>query len=111
MKIPCKAPKLNLNGQYMKIRLALASLFSIIISETIFNLIRFYVPLIYIKLTPTLLITMTIVIIVLPIAVYLIKKVKKIEQIDIYDKNTWFNIFKFELNYIAENNEFNKLIS
>jgi uncharacterized integral membrane protein (TIGR00697 family) len=103
--------KLNLNGHYMKVRLALASLFSIIMSGTIFNLIRFYVPLIYIKLMPTLFITMTIAIIILPIAVYLIKKVKQIEQIDIYDQNTRFNIFKFEVNYIDENNEFNKLTS
>ena len=80
-------------------------------SGTIFNLIRFYVPLIYIKLMPTLFITMTIAIIILPIAVYLIKKVKQIEQIDIYDQNTRFNIFKFEVNYIDENNEFNKLTS
>ena len=60
---------------------------------------------------PTLFNTITIAIIILPIAVYLIKKVKQIEQIDIYDQNTRFNIFKFEVNYIDENNEFNKLTS
>jgi uncharacterized PurR-regulated membrane protein YhhQ (DUF165 family) len=101
--------KLNLNGNYMRIRLALVSLFSIIMSGTIFKLLIVNIPLIDVKLIPTLFITMTIVIIFLPIAVYLIKKVKQIEQIDIYDQNTRFNIFKFEVNYTANNNEFNKL--
>lgn len=93
----------------MRIRLALVSLFSIIMSGTIFKLLIVNIPLIDVKLIPTLFITMTIVIIFLPIAVYLIKKVKQIEQIDIYDQNTRFNIFKFEVNYTANNNEFNKL--
>ena len=38
----------------------------------------------------------------------LAKKIKKYEQIDIYDINTKFNMFKFEINYTVENNKFNK---
>jgi hypothetical protein len=45
----------------------------------------------------------------LPIIIFLIEKVKKIEAIDIYDQNTQFNFFKFEVNYIPKNNGFNKL--
>ena len=41
--------------------------------------------------------------------IYLIEIVKKIEEIDIYDQNTQFNFFRFEVNYIARNNGFNKL--
>lgn len=101
--------KLKLSGYYMKLRLLISVLFSIIIGGTIFNHIKFYGPFFDIKLIPATFISVLTLLITLPIIIYLIEKVKKMEEIDIYDQNTKFNFFKLEVNYIPINNEFNKL--
>lgn len=101
--------KLKLHGYYLKLRLAISVLFSLIISGTIFNLINNYGAIIDLKLISTAFITTLTLLLALPIIIYLIEKVKKIEEIDIYDQNTLFNFFKLDVNYIPRNNGFNKL--
>ncbi|MBA3660224.1 MAG: queuosine precursor transporter [Gammaproteobacteria bacterium] len=40
----------------------------------------------------------------LPISLYLVRKLKKVEQLDIYDKKTKFNLFSLEVNYTKKDN-------
>ncbi len=49
-----------------------------------------------------------IIIVASPILVYFSKKIKKLEQIDIYDPNIKFNMFNLEINDTVENNKFYK---
>ncbi|WP_342220523.1 VUT family protein [Rickettsiella endosymbiont of Miltochrista miniata] len=101
--------KLRLNGYYIKFRLAISVLFSMVISGTIFNLINYNEAFIDLKFISTAFISVLTLLISLPFIIFLIEKVKKIETIDIYDQNTQFNFFKFEVNYIPGNNGFNNL--
>lgn len=101
--------KLKLSGYYMKLRLLIPVIFSIIISGSIFSLINTYAALMNQKFISNAFISILTLLIILPIMIYLIEIVKKIEEIDIYDQNTQFNFFRFEVNYIARNNGFNKL--
>lgn len=101
--------KLKLNGYYMKLRLLIPVIFSIIISGSIFSLIKTYAALMNQKFISNAFISLLTLLIILPLMIYLIEIVKKIEEIDIYDQNTQFNFFRFEVNYIARNNGFNKL--
>lgn len=102
--------KLKLHGYYMKFRLIISVLFSIIISSIIFNFISTYGNFIDLKFISTVFISLLILLITFPIMIYLIDNVKKIEAIDIYDQNTQFNFFKFEVNYIPRNNGFNQQV-
>lgn len=100
--------KIYTDGYGMKLRFVLATSLSIIISGIIFNFIKPYDSIFLIKLLSILFFDIIIITIISPIIVYLAKKTKKLEQIDIYDTNTNFNIFKLEINYTAENNKFRK---
>lgn len=100
--------KTYMDGYCMKLRFVLVTSLSVIFSKIIFNLIKFQESLFLIKLLSALIFTGITIIVSSPILVYLAKKIKKYEQIDIYDINTKFNMFKFEINYTVENNKFNK---
>lgn len=100
--------KTYMDGYCMKLRFVLITSLSVIFSKIIFNLIKFQESLFLIKLLSALIFTGITIIVSSPILVYLAKKIKKYEQIDIYDINTKFNMFKFEINYTVENNKFNK---
>ncbi len=100
--------KIYTDGSGMKLRFVLATSLSIIISGIIFNLIKYYDSIFFIKLLSTLFFAIIAVTILSPIIVYLTKKLKKFEQIDIYDTNTNFNMFKLEINYAPGNNKFHK---
>lgn len=100
--------KIYMNGYLMKLRFILATSLSITMVGIIFSLVKFHDSIFYIKLLPALFFTGITIIVSSPIVVYFAKKIKKIEQIDIYDTNTKFNMFCFEVNYTAENNKFYK---
>lgn len=101
--------KLSMNGYYMKLRLVISTILSMTITGIIFNFIASYDKLINIKLMPTIFMATMTIMLAFPILSYLIEKIKQFEEIDIYDQNTQFNFFKFEVKYRDENNEFNKL--
>ena len=42
----------------------------------------------------------------IPLSVYLAKKLKKAEQLDIYDRHTKFGIFSLDTDYVVSDNEF-----
>jgi hypothetical protein len=44
----------------------------------------------------------------LPISIKLAKILKKVEQLDIYDTDTKFNLFSFSSNYTIEQNRYQK---
>lgn len=100
--------KIYAGGQGIKLRFALATSLSIIINGIIFSLIKFHTSVFLIKLSPTIFFTGITILVSLPIIVYSVKKIKKLEQIDIYDVNTKFNMFSLEVNYTEENNKFYK---
>jgi uncharacterized membrane protein len=45
----------------------------------------------------------------LPLSIWLVKKLKKIEQLDIYDKRTTFTIFSLDTHYTDKDNEFSRV--
>lgn len=98
--------KIYMNGYSMKLRFILATSLSITIGGFIFSLITLHNSIFLIKLLPTLFFTGTTILISSSIIVYLAKKIKQLEQIDIYDIHTKFTIFSLEANYTAENNKF-----
>lgn len=100
--------KTYMGGYRMKLRFGLATSLSITISGIIFSLIKFQDSIFFVKLLPTLFFTGITIIVSSPIIVYLAKKIKKLEKIDIYDTNTKFNMFNFEVNYTTEDNKFYK---
>lgn len=85
--------KLTLNGYYIKFRLAISVLFSIIISGTIFNFINYNEAFIDLKFISTAFISVLTLLISLPFIIFLIEKVKKIVTIDIYMTKTHSLIF------------------
>lgn len=100
--------KIYTDGCGMKLRFVLTTSLSTIISVIIFNFIKPNDSTFVIKLLSILFFSIITITIISPIIVYLAKKLKKLEQIDIYDTNTNFNMFKLEINYATGNNKFHK---
>lgn len=42
----------------------------------------------------------------LPISLYLVKKLKQLEQLDIFDNNTHFTLFSLQVDYTRQNNQY-----
>lgn len=101
--------KSYMNGYHMKLRLGLSAILSMIIILVIFSILKLNGPVLTIELIPTSLIITIIMLFFLLIFSYFVKKIKQLEKIDIYDNNTQFNFFKFEIKYINKNNKFDQL--
>lgn len=100
--------KLKLNGNHLKFRLLVCVMLATIINSLILHLSTYYDSLINIQFIASLFINTLLILICLPVFTFCIEKVKKLEKIDIYDQNTQFNFFKFEVKYILNNNGFDK---
>lgn len=98
--------KLKLKGNYLKLRLLSCVFLSLIINNIILYFFSYIFSSMPIQFFSMLFVNALITLISLPIICYLIDKVKKLERIDIYDQNTQFNFFKFEVQYAHSNNEF-----
>lgn len=102
--------KIKTQGRYMGGRFLLATFLASGLDSVIFTTIAFY------KTIPdsdfiTMMITMWFIKVFielcgLSLSINLVNKLKKIERIDIYDKKTKFNLFRFDLDYIQQENEF-----
>jgi hypothetical protein len=102
--------KIKMNGMYMGIRFIISTIAASFIDSTIFCSIAFYGSISNINLI-NLILTMWIIkvlieILALPFSIKLAKKLKKIEKLDIYDKNTNFNILDLDTEYTNKDNEF-----
>ena len=100
--------KVLLKGGYIGIRYVLAIIMPLSIGSFFFNLLQFNQT-----VKQTILLTfissiIPVLLVCLPISIYFTKKIKKIEELDIYDTQTNFNFFKLEASYVARDNEFNR---
>lgn len=98
--------KLKLNGYYLNLRMGGCIFLSLLINNGILSLAKFIGSAISIEFFSMSFIDILITLICLPVICFIIDKIKKLEKVDIYDLNTRFNFFKFEVQYILSNNKF-----
>jgi queuosine precursor transporter len=98
--------KLKLKGYYLKLRLLSCIFLSLLINDGIICLAKSFGNFLNIEFFPLFLINLIVTLVCLPITCCIIDKIKKLDKIDIYDQNTQFNFFKFEVQYILSNNKF-----
>lgn len=104
--------KIKLNGRHLGLRFVLSSLFASGIDSIIFGGLAFYRiianhDLINLILSMWL-IKVSIEVIGLPLSIKLANKLKRHERLDIYDRDTRFNIFNLDATYKHNANEFGK---
>ncbi|KTC90083.1 queuosine precursor transporter [Fluoribacter dumoffii] len=102
--------KIKVHGRYMAARFFLASFLASGLDSVIFTTIAFYSTLpdsVFIKMILTMwFIKIFIELCGLPFSINLVSKLKRIEKMDIYDKKTQFNLFRLDLNYENQENNF-----
>ena len=102
--------KILSNGKLMAVRFFLSTFLASALGSTVFGVIAFMgvmstVNLISLILTMWL-IKVAVELIVLPASVFCAKRLKRIENIDIYDINTKFSLFNFNNRYDNTDNHF-----
>jgi uncharacterized integral membrane protein (TIGR00697 family) len=106
LKILCK-------GDFMGLRFVASTLVSVTIDTVIFRIFAYMneyeISDIIQLILNVLVIKIVIELIGLPISIRLAKKLKQIEQIDIYDTGTDFNPFSLNTEYTAKNNLYQKM--
>ena len=105
--------KIRMKGRYMGIRFLSSTLLASGIDSVFFSVIAFYGVINNLNLF-ALILTMWLIkffieILGLPLSIRLSKKSKKIEQIDIYDRRTNFNILNLDTKYSEKDNEFSRM--
>lgn len=104
--------KIKMQGRYLGIRFVLSTLVASGIDSFIFASIAFYTMMSHINLAILIVsmwfIKVFIEILGLPISIRLVRKLKDIEQLDIYDKRTNFSVFSLDTGYTDKDNEFFK---
>jgi queuosine precursor transporter len=100
--------KIVTKGRHMGLRFVASTLVASGFDSIIFGILAFYKVLnnsnLFYLILAMWLVKVFIEIICLPISTSLTKKLKEIEQIDIYDINTKFNIFSLNTHYNKQNN-------
>lgn len=104
--------KIKTQGRYMSIRFILANVFGSGVDSLIFGVIAFYDAMSLRNLI-ILILTMWLIKVIaemlgLPISVRLAKKLKILEELDIYDTDTKFKPFSLESDYTQEENQYIK---
>ncbi len=102
--------KIYMNGDYIGIRFIASTVIGSLIDTMLFCFLGFYGLINDDQMLGFIfsswVIKAIVEIIGLPIFIRLAKKLKKIEQIDIYDRNTNFNLFKLDVGYAEQDNEY-----
>lgn len=102
--------KISCAGKFMGLRFLLSTFIVHLTNATIFCYLNFYGIMSNINLFKFILsswvIMSSIEILLVPMSIRFAKKIKHIEQIDIYDDKTSFNIFKLDNSYDASENKF-----
>lgn len=100
--------KLKMNGRFLGSRFIISTLFASGVDSFIFGSFAFYAVMTNANLLSLILtmwlIKVTIEILGVPVSVSLAKKLKQIEQIDMYDRNTKFRLFSVETQYSNNDN-------
>lgn len=102
--------KIKTHGRYLGIRFLLSTIFAACVDSFVFSVVAFYGTMSNANLL-RLIITMWFIKVIieffgLPISIRLAKKLKQSEKLDIYDKNTKFNLFALDADYVSKDNEF-----
>ncbi|MCK4869583.1 MAG: queuosine precursor transporter [Gammaproteobacteria bacterium] len=102
--------KILTQGRNMALRFVASTLVAAGVDSFIFGVAAFYAVMNNINLL-ILILTMWLIkilteIILLPLSVYLTKRIKKAEQLDIYDNRTKFNLFSLNADYQKNDNHF-----
>jgi uncharacterized integral membrane protein (TIGR00697 family) len=101
--------KMKMNGRFLGFRFVLSTFFASGVDSFIFGSIAFYAVMSNANLLSLILtmwfIKVAIEILGIPLSVKLAKKLKHIEQIDMYDRNTKFRLFSLEAHYSNNDNE------
>lgn len=104
--------KIFTNGRFLWLRFVSSTIGSAALDSAIFSVIAFYGTMSNGNLVAFIIVMWAIKIIIeiagLPFSIRLVNKLKKLETLDIYDKQTKFNIFKLEAVYESVNNEYGK---
>ena len=104
--------KIKMKGRYLGIRFVSSTIIASGTDSLLFGLIAFYGMMTNTNLLSLILtmwfIKVFIEILGLPISIRLAKKIKKLEQLDIYDKKTNFTVFSLDTHYTDRDNEFSK---
>lgn len=102
--------KIELRGQFMGPRFLISTLIASAIDSVLFGFIAFYGMLdkkvLISMIFGMIIIKVMIDFLALPFFLYFSKKLKQREQLDIYDKGTKFNLFRFETHYAPSANQF-----
>lgn len=105
--------KIKMQGRHLGLRFILSTVLASGIDSFIFGFIAFY-GMMNLEHLISLILTMWLIkvfieIIGLPFSIKLTHKLKKIEELDIYDKKTKFNLFSLEAEYTVKENKFKHL--
>jgi len=102
--------KIKLNGRYIGIRFISSTIIASGIDSFLFCFLGFYGYIIKDDLLNFILfswfIKVSIEIIGLPFSIRLSKKLKRLETLDVYDRNTQFNLFILDTSYTKRDNKF-----
>lgn len=107
--------KVKLRGQYLGLRFALSTIIAIGIDSILFSFIAYFNVLNIKEILSLIgmlwLIKTSVAAVGLPFSIRYAKKLKEIEQLDIYDKTTNFNILSLDANYSSNDNGFGHIIN
>lgn len=100
--------KISSKGRYMGMRFIASTWVASAVDSTVFTVVAFYSlmnswEMFYFIITMWF-IKVFVEVIGLPISTYLARKLKRAEGLDIYDKRTNFNFFRWEAEYSQEDN-------
>lgn len=102
--------KIKMQGRMMGLRFVISTWIASGLDSFIFGSIAFYGTLsnenLFLLITTMWAIKVIIEILGLPISIRIANKLKQIDEMDMYDKHTDFNIFKLDTNYPNEDNAF-----
>lgn len=105
--------KIKTAGKFMPLRFVCSTFLAAGVDSFIFGTLAFYDSMSGMNLLALILsmwaIKVFIEIVGLPISIPLSKKLKDLEQIDIYDETTKFNIFSLDVDYQTQANHFKEL--
>ncbi len=102
--------KIKMHGRYLGARFVLSTLFASCIDSFMFGTIAFYGVISNPNLISLILTMWFIKVFIeclsLPISVRLARRLKSAERMDVYDRQTQFNLFSLDTNYPTNANEF-----
>lgn len=102
--------KIKFNGKYLSLRFIISTVMASGLDSLIFSILAFYDTIESEHLNRMIFVMWFVKVFVeligLPLSIFLVKKLKNIEQLDIYDRKTNFYMFCLDTKYTLKDNEF-----